>query len=401
MQPIGPRRTEKALCDAARHLAPPAARARARRGVTARRTRAAGAAIGAAAAARGSGPRAPPGSPLAFSWGRARPSLLGQPRWNDRSGRGCARAWRRQRRPSREGSAPVRPLHARIPPPPARRPPTAMETPRRPLRAAARAVLGLATNGPLALAIGLPLALGGAVGAATLAPALTWYRRLRKPRWTLPAPVIGQARARARVGGWGPPAPRRRRGRAWRAESGPPGCAPSCATPPPPSPTPDLVRALHLHGRGQLPGGGPQLMEGGVLRCGAPCQPGRARKPQLLRRLPRAAPRPRPPRRRPPKPSHQHCPPPRAARCGRRPACAPQQWACMGCSWWGQAAGQGVVDCSAALRARRPPRARAALHPRHSAALTHTAPRPPAPEGCQPGVAAALLHRQEAPPRAG
>jgi hypothetical protein len=46
------------------------------------------------------------------------------------------------------------------------------------------------------------------VGATTLAPILTWYRRLRKPRWTPPTPVIGQVpRQRRGVGASGCCAP--------------------------------------------------------------------------------------------------------------------------------------------------------------------------------------------------
>lgn len=48
---------------------------------------------------------------------------------------------------------------------------------------------------PQVTALGVPLALGSVVGISTLPPILKWYLKLRKPKWTPPAPVFGQARA--------------------------------------------------------------------------------------------------------------------------------------------------------------------------------------------------------------
>lgn len=61
-----------------------------------------------------------------------------------------------------------------------------------PLQTAAKAAAGVLTNGPLVASLALPLALGSAVGVSTLPPIVKWYLKLRKPKWTPPAPVFGQ-----------------------------------------------------------------------------------------------------------------------------------------------------------------------------------------------------------------
>ncbi|KIY94757.1 tryptophan-rich sensory protein [Monoraphidium neglectum] len=40
--------------------------------------------------------------------------------------------------------------------------------------------------------MGVPLALGTVVGTSTLPPIVSWYRKLKKPKWTPPAPLFGQ-----------------------------------------------------------------------------------------------------------------------------------------------------------------------------------------------------------------
>jgi hypothetical protein len=42
------------------------------------------------------------------------------------------------------------------------------------------------------VAMGVPLALGTVVGTSTLPPIVSWYRKLKKPKWTPPAPLFGQ-----------------------------------------------------------------------------------------------------------------------------------------------------------------------------------------------------------------
>ena len=46
-----------------------------------------------------------------------------------------------------------------------------------------------------ALAVGVPVVLGGLVGSICFEDQATWYRTLRRPFWEPPPPVFGQVHA--------------------------------------------------------------------------------------------------------------------------------------------------------------------------------------------------------------